>query len=167
MVKRRGGGPKTSATSADEDVPLTAGSLSLEDELPGSTDPSKEEQTIAPLSVEEQYGNDMYNQKVAHWKESPFAVGLTEITWALERDKKASKSPTDDDYSVESANCLCFSAAVCPHIPNAERLGNMTVFKQSTITVNAEEEDEETGEVQVVRVTRPRLDIVIKKSMGQ
>ena len=37
----------------------------------------------------------------------------------------------------------------------------MSILKKSTITMNVEEEDEETGEIQVVRATRPKLDIVI------
>ena len=37
----------------------------------------------------------------------------------------------------------------------------MSVLKKSTITMNVEEEDEETGEIQVVRATRPKLDIVV------
>lgn len=120
------------------------------------------ETTPAMQSVEERFENEAYNLKVKHWKESPFAVGMTEITWADESLKMGARGGRDgDDQSVDSANCLCFSAAICPHIPGVTRVGNMSVLKQSTISVQAEEEDEETGEVRVVRVTRPKLDIVV------
>ena len=169
-MSQRRGGAKTSALSSDEDVPLTSkrqpqvvSSLSLEPAVPNNEGNQElVPENSAPLSMEERYETEQYNLKVANWKDSPFAVGLTEITWAAEQEKFRKKpSPADDDHSVDSANCLCFSAAICPHITGAERVGNMSVLKQSTITTNVEEEDEETGEIQVVRVTRPKLDIVI------
>lgn len=112
-------------------------------------------------SVEERYENEAYNLKIKHWKDSPFAVGLTEITWADEKLKMGGRGPNGDDSSVDSTNCLCFSAAICPHIPGVVRVGNMSVFKQSTLTMDVEEEDEETGEVRLVRTTRPKLEIVV------
>lgn len=172
MSQRRGGGGKIAALSADENVPLTSNrqqpqvvnSLELEsagEEPNNNNDDDLVSESSAPLSIEERYENERYNQKIAKWKESPFACGLTEITWAAEQEKfKRKSSPGDDDHSVDSANCLCFSAAICPHL-GAERVGNMSVFKTSTITINVDEEDVETGEIQVVRVNRPKLEIVV------
>ncbi|CAB9515952.1 expressed unknown protein [Seminavis robusta] len=160
-MPRRGAATKATKTSMDseEDVPLAPkrsnpqkpGSLSLESEASAASE--------AKVSVEERFENESYNMKVKHWKDSPFAVGLTEVTWADEKLRNGNSN--SDDQSLDSANCLCFSSAVCPHVPGVVRVGNMSVLKQSTYSIDAEEEDEETGEIRVVRVIRPKLDIVV------
>jgi hypothetical protein len=172
MSHRRavGGGPKV--THGGEEVPLTTKrksasgastvtSLSLEAGLPEDS----ESEGSTSVSVEERCENERHNQKVRHWKESPFACGLVEITWADERLKNnPPPSAAADEFSVDSANCLCFSAAVCPHL-NAGRVGNMSVLRQSTVTVDFEYTDEETGELRIERVARPRLDLVVGESL--
>ena len=101
-----------------------------------------EGETTPMQSVEERYENEAYNLKMKHWKESPFAVGMTEVTWADESAKLSSRTSRDgDDGSVDSANCLCFSAHICPHVPGVVRVGNMSVLKQSTITMDVEQAD--------------------------
>jgi len=115
------------------------------------------------ISAEGRFRDEKYNRKVQHWKDHPLAVGLVEISWSDEmqkfRDRDARRRAADDS-SAESANCLCCSAVVCPYL-GATRIGNMSVLKQSTIEINIEEEDEETGEIRVVRVARPKLDFVV------
>jgi hypothetical protein len=167
MPQRRGVTKDSKASTSvetEEEVPLAPqkpASLSLE---PGNC--ADGGATMKPgVSMEERFETESYNLKVKHWKESPFAVGLTEISWADEKQKlriKGDNGSASDDQSVDSANCLCFSAAICPHI-GASRVGNMSVLKQSSysVEVEEEEEDEETGEVRLVRVVRPRIDIVV------
>ena len=112
------------------------------------------------VSMEERFENESYNMKVKHWKESPFAVGLTEITWADKRlrSHRSPNNPNSDDQSLDSANCLCFSAHMCPQF--VVRVGNMSVLSQSTYSVEELEEDE-NGEVILVRILRPKLDVVV------
>lgn len=73
-------------------------------------------------------------RRIQHWKDSPFAVGLVDITWADSR---------------RGGCCSChlthISAWICP-LFNAGRVGNMVVLKQSI-----ENEDENI----------PRLDCVM------
>lgn len=145
-----------------DDVPLSSRAkaqemtrLTLDSAAAGETGDSE----TTPMTIEERYETEAYNRKMKHWKESPFAVGLTEVTWADEKLKMNHRN--SDDSSVDSANCLCFSAAICPHVPGVVRVGNMSVLKQSTLTMDVEEEDEETGEIRLVRTTRPKLEIVI------
>ena len=133
-MSQRRGGAKPLGLSSDEDVPLKSRQVTNLELEPGVSDNNSNGDGIdglsveksAPVSVEERYENERYNLKVANWKESAFAVGLTEITWEAEQEKFQRKSsPTDDDHSVESANCLCFSAAICPLV-GAERVGEFT-----------------------------------------
>ena len=140
VMSQRRGGTKPLGLSSGEDVPLKSkrqsaqmvASLELDQGTSNSASINGNEELVAeksaPVSVEERYETEQYNLKVANWKESPFAVGLTEITWEAEQEKfKRRSSPVDDDHSVDSANCLCFSAAVCPLI-GAERVGEFTGF---------------------------------------
>jgi hypothetical protein len=166
MPQRRGVSKDAKVSKSietEEEVPLAPqkpGSISLErgNGTGGGTT------MTAGVSMEERFETESYNLKVKHWKESPFAVGLTEITWADEKLKLRRKDGNggggDDQSLDDGANCLCFSAAICPHI-GASRVGNMSVLKQSSYSVEVEEEDEETGEVRLVRVVRPRLDVVV------
>lgn len=134
-MSQRRGGAKPLGLSPDEDVPLKSRqvtNLELEPGISNTTTSNGDGsdglavEKSAPVSVEERYENEHCKLKVANWKESPFAVGLTEITWEAEQEKfKRKSSPMDDDHSVDSANCLCFSAAVCPLV-GAERVGAFT-----------------------------------------
>lgn len=139
-----------------DDVPLSSRAKVTEMRAL-SLEPDSDNETTPMQSVEERYETEAYNRKVEHWKDSPFAVGMTEITWAEE----GVGGKGGDDQSTDSANCLCFSAVVCPRIPGVIRVGNMSVLKQSTISMDVEEEDEETGEIRLVRVQRPKLEFVI------
>lgn len=176
MSHRRGAGGganKTSATKNDEDVPLKgkrkimntpAVVTALNLETPNGDDDTSSDTEGGPMSMEEQYENEKYNLKVKHWRESPWAVGLTEVTWADEQQKLRSKPASSTHFSWDDPeddgmmNCLCCSAMVCQ---KAGRVGNMIVLKESSIYVDTEVEDEETGEIKIERIKRPRLDCVM------
>ena len=161
-------------------VVVKKGSLSLE-----TPSPSNEEKV--PLST----GNSLDgcdhggpSPRIKHWRESPFAVGLTEPTWEAERlsmsnngsnNKRNNKGndeddddgpimfvDDDDDYSMprDTTGCLCCSALVCPYL-GAGRVGNMVVLHATTEWIEQVEQDEETGEEKVTRYTRPRLNWVV------
>jgi hypothetical protein len=135
----------------DESSPSKAvkGSLSLE----------AAEETV-PLAASEDI-KDWVNNRTKVWLDSPWAAGLTEPTWLDEMEKSRRRHPyNDDDINTDSSGCLCCSAIVCPYL-GAGRVGNMAVLHSSTEWVEEVEQDEETGEKQVRRFTRPRLNIVV------
>jgi hypothetical protein len=109
--------------------------------------------------------------RVKHWKESPFAVGLTEPTWEAElrsmnKRKNQEEDPDaplrfeEDFVPSDTTGCLCFSALVCSYL-GAGRVGNMAVLHSTTEWVEEVEQDEETGEEKTTRYTRPKLHWVV------
>lgn len=98
-------------------------------------------------------------RRIKLWKESPFAIGLTEPTWVDERYRERYDSRYNDIMPDESG-CLCMSANICP-LFGATRVGNMAVLKSSQEWVEETEIDEETKEPTIRRYTRPKLDIVV------
>ena len=122
--------------------------------------------TTAPLSIDELYRHEHLSAKRKHWKESPFAVGLVEITWRDElcgsRSSNSSSSGasmaglTSSEIDPDSSGCLWCSGLWCPRF-SAGRVGNMAVLHQVNEWVEQVEEDEETGEQRTRRFTRPRL----------
>jgi hypothetical protein len=97
-------------------------------------------------------------RRIKVWKESPFAIGLTEPTWIDERYRDYYDSRAD--FMPDESGCLCMSARVCPMF-GASRVGNMAVLKSSQEWVEEVEYDDETNEPTTKRYTRPRLDIVV------
>jgi hypothetical protein len=133
----------------NEDVSVK-GSLSLE-----------AEETVPLAALEDTKEKGRRRTKL--WLESPFAAGLTEPTWLNELEKirrRRNRDYDDDDINPDPSGCLCCSAIVCPYL-GAGRVGNMAVLHSSAEWVEEMEEDEETGEKQVRRFTRPRLNIVV------
>lgn len=116
---------------------------------------------MAPLSLEEEFQKEKHFLRVKSWKESPFAVGLTESNWMDERSRpmKASSAYGDSDMEPDHSGCLCCSAKVCPLL-GAGRVGNMIVLRQSEGWIEEEVIDEETGNLVKRKVSRPSLDIV-------
>ena len=160
MSQRRAAGTKPPAVVAETPAVVVKAPLSL--------DKPTSQETV-PLST----GSDLSTGKAAassarvkHWKESPFACGLTEPTWQAERVAMARGSmdtdDTDDDYSVtkDTTGCLCCSAVVCSMV-GAGRVGNMAVLSSTTEWVEFVEQDEETGEEKVSRYTRPKLHWIV------
>lgn len=146
------GTPTTSNKGAAPTAALEVESLSLDadDDGEGGGD-----ETV-PLAEADGGGGDRHNRRVKKWKDSPFAIGLTEPTWMEERSRERySRSLPPDD-----TGCLCMSAQVCP-LFGAARLGNMAVLKASQEWVEEVELDEETGQPTVRRYARPRIDVVV------
>lgn len=96
------------------------------------------------------------SRRVQKWKESPFAVGLTEPTWMEERTRDSCSRTLPPDET----GCLCFSAFVCPLL-GAERVGNMAVLRSSQEWTEEVEDDKETGQATIRRYSRPRIDMVV------
>lgn len=115
--------------------------------------------TMAPLSIEEQYRRERHARKVKHWKDSPFAVGLTDITWNDESSAGSIAGMTKEDIDPDSAGCLCCSRWCCKR---AGRVGNMAILSQTQEWVEEvviDDDDNETGESlpKTRRYTRPKL----------
>jgi hypothetical protein len=113
-------------------------------------------QDFVPLSTsDDRKQNDLrHTRRIQNWKESPFAVGLTEPTWYDEK-YRSSKLPSDE------SGCLCCSAYVCSFL-GAGRVGNMAVLKCSTETVEGIiEYDDENGQPIIGKTQTPRIDIVV------
>jgi hypothetical protein len=142
--------------------------LSLDTETTTSThhmigsDEDYDEETM-PLDHasrnETDYASSKRMRRLKLWKESPFAVGLTEPTWMEERyrDHYSSDIPPDE------SGCLCMSAYVCPWF-GASRVGNMAVLKTSQEWVEEVEHPDAadpSGPPTVRRFSRPRLDVVV------
>lgn len=111
--------------------------------------------TAASLELDEPVDDQLENEKIRYWKESPFAVGLTEPSWKHE----IARSWTDDN-DADPTGCLCCSAGVCS-VLGAGRVGNMAVLHSSTELVEEVEDDDENGQQTVNRYKRPKLNIVV------
>lgn len=107
------------------------------------------------------YTNDeipegVQQRKLKHWKDSPFAVGVVNVTWWEDRPIwcGSSNEPRDIDESmaVSSIVCGCLGAG---------RVGNMAILSRSTEDYEVETIDEETGQTVKQRKQRPRLLWVI------
>lgn len=126
-----------------------------------------EEDETAPLDSMDRddhrgYQKAKRQRRIKLWKESPFAIGLTEPTWIDERNKSvySYSDSRSNDMMPDESGCLCMSAQICPLL-GASRVGNMAVLKTSQEWVEEMEIDEETNEQSLRRYTRPRLDIVV------
>lgn len=140
-------GPATATTS-------TTSIELLETKTPPTTTGSSNNDKESNKSPEKEH----FDRKVQHWRESPFAVGLKNITWTDEANS-GNKCCGGDEHG-DGADCLCFSAFCCPKF-GAGRVGNMIVCKQTTEWVEEIQDDEETGEEIIVRVSRPKLQILM------
>lgn len=114
---------------------------------------------VAPLSIDELYRKEREEMRIKHWKESPFAAGLVNVSWKDETSC-AFGGIIEPQIDPESAGCLCCSAMICGRI-GAGRVGNMAVLNQSLEWVEEIEEDAETGQQKTRRFTRPKLHFVM------
>jgi hypothetical protein len=170
-IRRGGGGNYPSSVKNEELVPFgevldkPSGPLSMNRDV-GDEPPTvsgKAKIAPAPLSLDERYEAEHQNLKQKAWKENPFAVGLTEPTWA-EEYQKYRRHPRQECCDTSSDHdglpCICCSAVVCSMV-GAGRVGNMAVLKQGTEWVEEVEDAGDGTEPTVRRFTRPRLDIVV------
>jgi hypothetical protein len=108
---------------------------------------------------EQLYEAQRHQRRIRHWKESPFACGLTEPGWVEERTRPY-QSDSRRNLPPDETGCLCCSAYMCP-VLRAGRVGNMAVLRSHQEWVEEDVVDEETGQMVLRRVTRPKLDIVV------
>ena len=136
--------------------------LSIDGAAESDLDNDEEEMTPLAVSAEERYQTEKHHLRLKHWRDSPFAAGLTEPTWMAERQRPSEKSQAygDNELEPDTTGCLCISAQVCP-LFGASRVGNMVVLRQSHEWVEEVTVDEETGERTSQRYSRPTLKIVM------
>ena len=172
MSQRRavvGASAKESVKSGEEMVPFSQ-ALEKQPRIPMSMDRDSELLAAEPiaatanptLSLDQRYEAESQILKQKLWKESPFAVGLTEPTWAEEyaKYKRNPRKACMDSTDEAGIPCTCCSAFFCSMI-GAGRVGNMAILKQSTEWVEEVDEDGTDGDPKIRRFTRPRLDIVV------
>lgn len=116
--------------------------------------------TTGTLSLTTKYRQEKHQAKLRHWKESDYAAGLVEPTWADELEKynregrggccccccPANSVEFDQMFQEEmdpGCGCIYLSAVVCSRL-GADRIGNMAVLKSRYVMV--EVDDEEDGE---------------------
>jgi hypothetical protein len=140
--------------------PVAEGELKLDegDEDVALGKQSKKE--LTPLSIDERYFREREEARIKHWRDSPFAAGLVNVSWRDEGSKGTCGGLMQENVDPDSGGCLCCSSLVCGGI-GAGRVGNMAVLSQSNEWVEEVEEDEETGEQKVRRFTRPTLHFVV------
>jgi hypothetical protein len=114
---------------------------------------------IDAITFEERSEQERHLQRVKHWRESPFAVGLVEPTWK-DQTNFAFNQYGREEMSADETGCLCFSAYICP-LFGAGRVGNMVILRSSTEYVEEVTEDSETGGQTIKQYTRPKLDCVV------
>jgi len=89
------------------------------------------------LSIDE-LNSDRERSKLRHWKESDYAAGLVEPTWADEWEVYRKKHCCD-----WGCGCVTYpSAVVCTWL-GAGRIGNMAVLKERDVMVEADDDDDE------------------------
>lgn len=126
--------------SSEEPVPTSQPSTSSSLEAPHAETPLSE--SLSPTNVE-----DIEEaRRVQHWKESPFAVGLVDVTWA---DSRRSRAGSEQECYMKASAWLC--PLLC-----AGRVGNMAVLKKSTSYHDVKRND---GSIE--RVERPNLQCIV------
>lgn len=104
------------------------------------------ETPLAQVSLSSQHGDYEHDdERVRHWKESQYAVGLVDVTW--------SDSRRCNDAADETPSHLLFLAWICP-LFRAKRVGNMAVLMEST---HVQEMPSENGIMEPVALQRPTV----------
>lgn len=96
-------------------------------------------------TIEDRYRAEREQTKVRHWKESDYAAGLVEPTWAeeLERHRRGGGCCCGQLCQEEidpGCGCIYLSALVCSRL-GAGRIGNMAVLKERYVMVEVEDEE--------------------------
>jgi hypothetical protein len=128
------------------DSVMAKNAAAKQEEPLGDSVPSvAEDDTMEQSSQEEEEDKDEAMRR--RWKESPFAVGRTQTTWA---DEEATCATFCNAYCASSrySYVLC-SAILCR---KAGRVGNMVVLAQRM---------EEVVDVSGVRIRRPRIMCIV------
>lgn len=120
---------------------------------------------LQATSIDTRYRIETEQIRTKQWQDSYFARGRTLGTWEAEyaqlKDNgwrgECNRMINSKDHT--SLPCGCCSAILCSAL-GAGRVGNMAVFKQSTVWVTEEVPDLENGGTKTERFTRPQLDFV-------
>jgi hypothetical protein len=101
-------------------------------------------------SIDDEYRTQQEQRRLRHWKESEYAAGLVEPTWAdeLELSRRngqycccVARDAMGQVFQEEidpGCGCIYLSAVVCSRI-GAGRIGNMAVLKEKYVWVEREE----------------------------
>eukprot|EP00804_Cyclotella_cryptica_P029107 CCRYP_005284-RA/>CCRYP_005284-RA protein AED:0.32 eAED:0.32 QI:187/1/1/1/1/1/2/468/363 len=113
--------------------------------------------TTSQASIDDEYRAQREQAKLRHWKESEYAAGLVEPTWADELEIArqtgrcccccVSREALGQAFQEEidpGCGCIYLSAVVCSRI-GAGRIGNMAVLKERYVWVEAEEDESVIG----------------------
>ena len=111
--------------------------------------------TMQPLNIDRRFDEERKCAKIRHWKSSPYAVGLVEVTWRDEVTRNLTGGDREDDDANgpnremcadacreemdPTCGCIWVSGVVCSKI-GAGRVGNMAVLRQRSVFVDLEEE---------------------------
>lgn len=127
-------------------------------EISSGNDDDDHQPTDTTLSLSAKYRQEKHQTKLRHWKESEYAAGLVEPTWADELEKynregrsgcccccppSAELNQVFQEEMDPGCGCIYLSAVVCSRL-GADRIGNMAVLKSRYVMV--EVEDERQGE---------------------
>ena len=120
---------------SEDTISLDLQPAAIVDSLP-TVDPS-----TTPAANDDELDED--DIKIRHWKNSLYAVGLVEPTWADELYRRKSKREKvnkeeleyQDDTAVCDCACLYLSAIVCSAL-RAKRIGNMAILKDRWVDVS-------------------------------
>jgi len=126
---------------------------------------SDDEEDYRDLSISERIKRERDLAKVQCWKESPYAVGLVEVSWRdelsrkqdIENSRNCCRNMCSQDVDP-MCGCLYMSGLVCSLL-GARRLGNMAVLKESIETVVEDDADVINGDVR--RVSRRKIELVV------
>lgn len=139
---------------------INANDTKLPLEIASHTDDDADETTNndnTTLSLTAKYRQEKHQTKLRHWKESEYAAGLVEPTWADELEKynregragcccccPAGSVELDQMFQEEmdpGCGCIYLSAVVCSRL-GADRIGNMAVLKSRYVMVEVDDDDD-------------------------
>mmetsp|Transcript_6912 Transcript_6912/g.10086 ORF Transcript_6912/g.10086 Transcript_6912/m.10086 type:complete len:383 (+) Transcript_6912:140-1288(+) len=133
-------------------------------EISSGNDDDDQHPTDTALSLTEKYRQEKHQSKLRHWKESEYAAGLVEPTWADELEKynregrsgcccccppSAELNQVFQEEMDPGCGCIYLSAVVCSRL-GADRIGNMAVLKSRYVMVEVDVDDGEEDEEEFV-----------------
>eukprot|EP00579_Thalassiosira_antarctica_P001645 CAMPEP_0201869132 /NCGR_PEP_ID=MMETSP0902-20130614/2757_1 /ASSEMBLY_ACC=CAM_ASM_000551 /TAXON_ID=420261 /ORGANISM="Thalassiosira antarctica, Strain CCMP982" /LENGTH=358 /DNA_ID=CAMNT_0048394581 /DNA_START=108 /DNA_END=1184 /DNA_ORIENTATION=+ len=123
--------------------------------------PNEQNNDNPSSTIEEQYHSEREQTKLRHWKESEYAAGLVETSWAeeLETYRKGggccccpNREALGQMFQEEidpGCGCIFLSAVICSRL-GAGRIGNMAILKERYVMVEVEDDGEDDeGQEQV------------------
>ncbi|KAL7535931.1 hypothetical protein ACHAXR_009810 [Thalassiosira sp. AJA248-18] len=140
--------------------------ITNDDFAPHDDDDDSTKQNNNRSSIEEQYHSEREQTKLRHWKESDYAAGLVEPTWADEREMSSKRGgccccpnrealgQMFEEEIDPGCGCVFLSSVVCSKL-GAGRIGNMAVLKERWVMVEVEadgdddDDDDNEGREQI------------------